>query len=135
MGKVCSSGKWDKCEVTIIYSKYTCIDNQINWICTWLSSSWPDAYVFMELPIVIKVEVNVGEWVLKLKKSLYWLSQASKKLLWSSKDWSRKEGLTSISGWNFYILQKRISDFNLCWWLSNSLTQTKYNHIINWINK
>ena len=41
LGKLCSSSKLDKCEVTISYSNYTWIDNNINQICTCLSPRWP----------------------------------------------------------------------------------------------
>ena len=39
--------------------------------------SYLDVYVFMELPVVIVVDGNRVEWVLKLNKELYGLKQAS----------------------------------------------------------
>ena len=38
MGNLWSSGKMDKCKVTISFRKYTWVSKQINCLCTWISN-------------------------------------------------------------------------------------------------
>ena len=77
------------------------------------------------------VERNRGGWILNLNKSLYGLKQAKCKLVWYSKNDLERRGYyqSQVESCVFYI--KIISYFNVCWWSCNSLTQTRYNHIIN----
>ena len=135
MENLWSSGKLDRCETTIIYSKYTWIAKHTNWFCTCLSPSWP------WFGCLHRDSFTNGSWQKKIrigpkvKQITLWMQASKCKLVLSSKNWSRKEGLPSISSWTLCILKKRISYFNLLWWLCNSITQTRDNHIINRISK
>ena len=67
----------------------------------------------------------------KVTQVTLWNQSRKWKLVWSSKYWSRKKGLSPISSWPLCILQKILRYFNLCWWLCNSLTHKKYNNLID----
>ena len=58
----------------------------------------------------------------KVKQITLWTQSSKCRFVWPYKNWSRKEGLPSISSWTFFVLHKRLSRFNLCWSLCNSLT-------------
>ena len=135
MGNLFSSGKFDTCEVTISYRKYKSIAKHINWLCTWLSPIWPWC------GFLHGDSFSNGSWQKqrimdpKVKQITLWNQAIKCKLFWSYKNWYRNDGLPSISSWSLCILQKRISYFNVFWWLCNSLTQKIDHHIINWITK
>ena len=121
-----SSGKLDKCQVTISYRKYTWISKNINRFCTCLSPSWPWC------GCLHVSSFRNGSWWKKrkmgpkVKQITYGIKQTSANWFYHLKTGrSRKEGLTSISSRPLCILQKILIYFNLCWWLCNSTTQKK----------
>ena len=132
---LCTRGKFGMFKFTISYRKYTLISKQINLLCTVLYSSWSwcgclHGY-YVRNGVLWKHRIMGA----KIKQVTLW-NQASKwKLVWSSKEWSIKEGLTPISCWPLCIIQKRLSCFNLCWLLNNSIIQARDNHFIDIITQ
>ena len=57
------------------------------------------------------------------------------KLVWTSKKWSRKEGLQEYIKFNLVYFTEKTQLFNLYWWLFISITQTRDNQIIDLITK
>ena len=135
MVKLCLSGKLDNCKVTIIYRKYTWIDKQINWFFTCIYPIWPWCGCLHGYSIRYCSWCKQGIMDTKVKKITLWTQESKCRLVWSSKNWSRKEGLPSISSWPLFILRKRINYFNLCWWFYNIITHIRDNNIINWITE
>ena len=133
--KLFSSSKLYHFKVTFSYSKYTWISKHSNWLCTLISPSW---YL---CGCLHKSSFINGSWRKqrrmgnKSKQINLWTQAINCKLVWSSKNWSREEGLPSISSWPYCILQKILSYFNLCWFFCNSLIKTRYRRIIGIISK
>ena len=116
---------------TIRYIKYTWISKQIQLICTCLYPivSWCGCLCLHSF--------KNGSWWkqsrmgAKGKQITLWTQARKCKLLWSSKYWYIKEGLSSISSWPLFIFQKRLSYFNLCLLVCTSLTRTRDSHLID----
>ena len=119
-----SSGKMDKFEVNIRNRTYIWIANHINWLCTWFYPILPWC------GCLHGSYFSNGSWFKqrimgpKVKQTTSFNQSIKCKLVLSSKNWSIKEVLSSISSWPLFILHKRISYFTLCWWLYNSFTLT-----------
>ena len=132
---LCYSKQIYKCEVTITYNKYTLISNYINFLCTSLYPIWYlCGYIcgssFSNM--ILWKHSRMGDKV----KQVTLCNQAIKcKLVWSYKYWSIKEGLSSISSLPLCILHQIISNFNMCWWWCDLITQTRDNNIINIITQ
>ena len=135
LGKLFSSGKFNTCEVSNIYSNYTFIVKHTNWLYNCLPPRWTLC------GCIYGSSFRNGSWrkhrIMGPKvKQITLCNHANKcRLVWPSQDWSRKNILPSISSLPLCILQKGISYLNLCWLLCNSHKLKSDYHIINWITK
>ena len=135
LGNFFSSGKLYHCKVTISYSKYTWIEKQTNLLFNFLYPIW-----YWCRCIHVSSYSNGGSLKQRImgpevKQITLWTQSSKFKYFWSSKNWSRKESLPSINSLPLWFIHRRLSYFKLCWQFCNSLTQTRDNHIINWITK
>ena len=90
---------------------------QINWLFTCLSPIWSWC------GCLHGDYLSYGSWQkqrrmgAKDKQVDLWNQSSKWQLVWSSKDCSIKEGLSTISSWLLCILHKRLVYLNLCWFV------------------
>ena len=83
----------------------------------------------------IDVGVLMSRMGAKVKLVTFWTQSRNWRLVWSSKYWSIKKGLSPISSWPLCILHKRLGYFNLCLGLFNSPTWTRDNNFVGKITQ
>ena len=90
LGNLFTSSKLDKCDIAMIYSKYTWISKQINWICTWIYLIWNLCRCFIGAPFRNGIWRKHRIMGLKVKQITLWTQARKWKLVFIFQEWSRK---------------------------------------------